>query len=153
MSDFEILQHLAGNGGRDAYHRGHAQDGGDTADAGDSQGHHEQGGDNQGTKRETGNRIIGRADHAAEVSGNGGEEEAQNYHYGSGHDGAGNDFSGTQVVCAGNEVVIKTDHGQEHKSDAKEDDLHVEVAVGTGGSLVSFRRFLQVEDGALHAYQ
>src|SRR5271154_1082102 len=73
---FEILHQFAGYGRGYANHGGDAQDDGDSGGPGDSQGDHQEGCNDQGRKGQPGDGVVRRSDDAAEIAGDGGEEES-----------------------------------------------------------------------------
>ena len=116
VSDLEVLQHFAGDGRGDADHGGDAEHRRHAAGAADAEGDHQQRGDDQRAEREAGDGVVGGADHADQVAGDGGEEEAENDHDDGGDDGAGHDLAARHVARAGDEEAVERDHGDEHDS-------------------------------------
>jgi hypothetical protein len=88
VSDLEILQEFARDGGGNAHHRGYRQHRYHATGSGDSQRDHEERGDDQGGERQAGDGIVGRADTAHQISGDGSEEESDDQHHQGRRDGA-----------------------------------------------------------------
>ncbi len=147
----EILQHLAGHGGRDADHGGDAEHRRDAAGAGDAQGHHQQSRNHQRAEGQSRHGIIGGADHSHQISGDRGEEEAEHNHHQRRHHRAGDDFRAGEIPRAADEEVVQRDHRHEHHAHAREYHLGAQVAVSAVGGGMGSGGFLQIGDGARHA--
>jgi len=142
VADLQVLQHLAGDGGGDADDGGDAQHCGHPLHALHSHDHHGERGHDGGGEGEAGDWVVRGADHADEVAGHRGEEEAGDQH---------DDRREERPRQGLREVQVERDHQHENDRDPGEDGLEGEVPLGAGGGLVGGRRLLHVGDPALDA--